>query len=76
MLEHRERQGKSWLEGRYSETFFDGRIVGYVSKVPQCPTSVKNEKAYEYRSMNNIQLVYKYGVVSGELLVAGVSCKA
>ena len=31
---------------------FEGRIVGSAPKVAQCPTSVRNEKTYEYISMN------------------------
>ena len=52
-----ERQENPSLRGRLSRTLFEGRIVGCVPKVPQCPTLVRNEKAYGYISMNNIQLV-------------------
>ena len=33
------------------------RIVRCAPKVSQCPTSVRNGKAYEYISMDNIQLI-------------------
>ena len=39
---------------RLDVTLFDRRIVGSVPKVSQCPTLVRNVKAYEYISMNNI----------------------
>ena len=52
-----ERQENPSLRGRLGGTLFEGRIVGCVPKVPQCPTSVRNRKAYEYISMDNIQLL-------------------
>ena len=41
----------------FSGTLFDEGLLGVHSKVSQCPTSVRNEMAYEYISMDNIQLV-------------------
>ena len=48
-----ERQENLGLRKRLGGTSFEGRIVGCVPKVPQCPISVRNEKAYEYISMDN-----------------------
>ena len=48
---------KSWFKGRLGGTLFDERIVGCAPKVSQCPTLVRNEKTYDYISIDNIQLV-------------------
>ena len=45
------------ISGRLCGTLFNGRIVGCTPKVSICPTSIMNEKSYEYINMDNIQLV-------------------
>ena len=50
-------EGKSWFERRLGGTLFEGRLLSVYPKVSQCPTSVRNEKTYEYIIMDNIQLV-------------------
>ena len=52
-----EKTRKSWFEGGFDGTLFDGRIVGSVTKVLQYPTLVKNGKTYECINIDNVQLV-------------------
>ena len=55
VLEHsKENYG---LRGGSMELCSRGGLLGVHLRVSQCPISVRNEKAYEYISMDNIQLV-------------------
>ena len=50
-------EGNPNLRGGSMELCSRGGLLGVHPKSHKCPTSVRNEKAYEYISMDNIQLV-------------------
>ena len=55
VLEHSKEN--SGLRGGSMELCSRGGLLGVHLRVSQCPISVRNEKTYEYISMDNIQLV-------------------
>ena len=50
-------KGNPSLRGGSVELYSRGGLLGVHLKVSQCPTLVRKGKAYEFISVNNIQLV-------------------